>query len=224
MINKRIYTKIDRPAPEVVALFEGIPVANIADEMNRMGCCSYELHTFNNRPLLGTAVTVKTMANDNLLFHKAIQLGQPGDVIVVDAEGSTTHSVCGEMMFRMAMGRGIEGFVVDGTIRDCDSLKEMDFSVFARGTQPKGPFKYGPGEVNVPVCIAGAVIRPGDIIAGDSDGLVVIPKEEAVVIAQAARAKMEKEKISLARIMGGDTSNKWVDAKLAELGYEIIED
>lgn len=223
MINQRIHTRVDRPAKETVELFRGIPVANIVDEMNRMGCPSYELQGYNDRPLLGTAVTVKTFANDNLLFHKAIQMGQPGDVIVVDAEGSMTHSVCGEMMFHMARGRGIDGFVVDGAIRDRDALKEMDFSVFARGVQPRGPYKNGPGEINVPVSIGGIVVHPGDIVAGDSDGLVIIPKEEAEVIAAAARAKMEKEKVSLARILGGDTSNSWVDAKLEAFGYEIVD-
>ena len=137
MINKTIHTKIERPAPEILELLRGVPVANIADEMGRIGCPSYELHAFNKRPLLGVAFTVKTIANDNLLFHKAIQMGQPGDVIVVDCEGSITHSVCGEMMFHMARGRGIEGFVVDGLIRDCDSLADMDFSVADSSSIPR---------------------------------------------------------------------------------------
>ncbi len=222
MINKRIYTQIIRPDKALVEAFRGIPVANIADEMNRMGCMDYGMRPFSKRPLLGVAVTVKTVANDNLLFHKAIQMCQQGDVIVVDAEGSMTHSLCGEMMFHMARGRGADGFIVDGAIRDYQALEDMDFSVYARGVQARGPYKEGPGEVNVPVCVGGIVVEPGDILVGDSDGIVVIKPKDAPEILKAAQEKMRKEKISLERILGGDTSAKWVDSKLDALGYEII--
>ena len=199
MINNRIYETFDRPPRELVLAFAGIPVANIADEMNRIACMDAGMRPYNRRPLLGVALTVKSVANDNLMFHKAISLAQPGDVIVINGEGSLTHSMCGEFMYRGALARGVEGFIVDGAVRDVDSLEDMDFSVYARGAQPNGPYKNGPGEINVPVCVGGVVVEPGDIIVGDRDGVVVIKPADAVELAAAARRKLAEEQASLGK-------------------------
>jgi len=222
MINRKIHQVDMRSSFPLASLFKDIPVANIADEMSRMSCLDSEIRPYNDRPLLGVAITVKACANDNLAFHKAIQMSEPGTVIVVDNEGSLSHSLCGEMMYSMARGRGAEGFVIDGAIRDVASLRSMDFSVYARGVQPRGPFKNGPGEVNVPVSVGGIVIHPGDIICGDSDGVVVIRPEDAIETAKAARERFEKEKTALARINGGDTSCRWLEQKLQDNGFEIV--
>jgi RraA family protein len=199
MINNRIYRTFDRPSRDIVLAFKGIPVANIADEMNRIACMDAGIRPYNRRPLLGVAFTVKSVANDNLMFHKAISMAQPGDIIVINGEGSLSHSMCGEFMYRAAIARGIEGFIVDGAVRDLDALETLDLSVYARGAQPNGPYKNGPGEINVPVCVGGQVVEPGDIIVGDLDGVVVIKKDDAPELAARARRKLEEERASLDR-------------------------
>ena len=144
--------------------FKGLPVANIADEMNRFFCMDARIKPFNDKPLLGTAFTVKTRVADNLMLHKALALAQPGDVIIVDAQGDTANAITGEIMMTQAFVNGLAGVVVDGAIRDAEAMKEIDMPVYAAGVTPKGPYKDGPGEINVPVCCGGVTVNPGDII------------------------------------------------------------
>ncbi len=197
MVNNRIYETFDRPSRELVEAFRGIPVANIADEMNRIACMDAGMRPYNRRPLLGVALTVRSVANDNLMFHKAISMAQPGDVIVISGEGSLSHSMCGEFMYRGAMARGVEGFIVDGAIRDVEALERLDFSCYARGAQPDGPYKNGPGEINVPVSVGSVAVEPGDIIVGDLDGVAVIKPQDAPEVLKRALKKMADERASL---------------------------
>lgn len=111
--------------------------------------------------------------------EKSIWLAEPGDIIVVDTGGCMSRSVCGEMMINQAIGRGVAGFVVDGCVRDIDCLDEIKFPVYTKGVTPQGPWKNGPGEINVPIACGGQVVFPGDILVGDGDGIVVIRPEDA---------------------------------------------
>lgn len=221
-IGFRIFTSINRPSRELIEKFADIPVANLADNMSRMPCVDAAIRPFNDVPLLGVAFTVRAPQGDNLMFHKAIDMAAPGDIIVVDAEGDVTRSLCGEIMFTYAKSRGIAGFVVDGAIRDCYSLKDMDFPVYARAVQPNGPYKNGPGEIGVPVCIGGRVVMPGDILIGDADGIVIIRPEDAEEALLKGRAHNEMEKESFLQIAAGTYDRSWVDKALAEKGCEII--
>ena len=125
--------------------------------------------------LAGPAFTVKTRPGDNLMLHKAIDIAEPGDVIVVDGGGDLTNSLIGEMMSAHAEQRGIAGMVIYGSIRDYDTIHAGKFPVFAAGVTHRGPYKDGPGEINVPIAIDGMVIEPGDLIVGDGDGIVCVP-------------------------------------------------
>lgn len=222
-IGLRIYTKIDRPPRGLVADFAGIPVANIADNMNRMFCIDAKIRPLNGAPLLGTAFTVKSRPGDNLLLHKAIDLAAPGDVIVVDAQGDTTNSVMGELMVMWARRRGVAGFVVDGAIRDAGAIRNMDIPVYAAGITPKGPYKDGPGEINVPVCCGGVVVNPGDILVGDEDGVVVIAPGDAAELLEKARATVAKEAGIMAAIENGAWDRAWVDKTMRDKGCEYID-
>ena len=222
-VGFRIYTQINRPARELVESFSGIPVANLSDQMGRTACIGTALHPYNHIPLLGTALTVKVPPNDNLMFHKAIDMAEPGDIIVVDGEGSMTHSLCGEIMFTYAMSRGISGFIIDGCIRDVESLRRLDFPVYARGVQPKGPYKNGPGEINVPVSVDGRVIFPGDIVLGDSDGVVVIHRKDAEDLLIKGRGHNASEAAQFEDIKNGRLNRDWVDAALIANGCQFIE-
>ena len=192
-IGNRIIQNIIRADRELVEGFRGIPSSNINDMMNRLYCRREYMRPFNRRPLLGTAFTVKAPDGDNVMLHCALDLAQPGDVIVVDGGGCVTRSLCGEIMFNYAKVCGIEGFLVDGAIRDNDSLLDMDFSVYAKGVTPQGPYKNGLGEINVPVSCGGQVVFPGDIIAGDADGICVIRKEVAAEVLKKAQKKLAQE-------------------------------
>lgn len=223
-VGCRIYTKINRPDPALIEAFKGIPVANIDDCMGRIASCGSSLKAMNKSPMYGTAFTVKAPEGDNLMFHKAIELAQPGDILVIAAGGSMHRALCGEIMSYESRKKGIAGFIVDGCIRDIDEISTFtDFPVYAKGVTPNGPYKNGPGEINVPVSVCGQVICPGDILIGDQDGVLVIKPEEAKELAEKAAAvhKLEEEQINNIHT-GKGLSKPWLDQKLAELNCDII--
>lgn len=226
-IGFREYLEFQRPPKKTIELFRNIPVANIDDNMNRLYAVNAALVPCNKTPLLGVAFTVKVPAGDNLMFHRALDVAKRGDIIVVDGGGGMDRAFCGEIMVKYAIKRGLGGFVVDGCIRDMDCISQIDFPVYSRGTSPNGPYKNGPGEINVPISIGGIVVLPGDILAGDADGLVVIRAADAVEIARKAAAQYNKE----ARDMDSIENSKfgkngfdrtWVKALLEGKNCEFI--
>jgi len=224
-VGCRVFLKVHRPDREIVKQFQGLPVANIADEMNRFFCLDARIKPFNNIPLLGTAFTVKTRVADNLMLHKAIELAQPGDVIVVDAQGDLSNAITGEIMMTQAEVNELAGVVIDGAIRDAEAIKSLKIPVYAAGIQPKGPYKDGPGEINVPVCCGGVIVYPGDIIVGDADGVVVINPNDAQEILQKAKAKMANEQSIIKGIRDKRTRDKsWIDSSLERIKCEIVDD
>ena len=210
---------IKRPNQNIIKLFEGIPVANIADNMSRIYCVDAAIKPYNSSRLLGPAFTVKAPMGDNLMFHRALDLAQPGDIIVVDGAAGMARSLCGEIMMRFAMSKKLGGFLIDGCIRDVDAAREIDFPVFARGVTPQGPYKYGPGEINVPVCIGGIAVMPGDILVGDSDGVVVIRPEDALDLAAKAKKHNDGEAITFEQIANHTFNHGWVEGTLKSKGY-----
>lgn len=223
-IGCRIFTEIQRPSREIVEGFKGIPVANIDDCMGRIASCDSTLRPMNKTPLIGTAFTVRCPEGDNLMFHKALGMAQPGDILVIAAGGSMNRSLCGEIMSYTAMQKGIKGFVVDGCIRDRDEIGTFtDFAVYAKGVIPNGPYKNGPGEINIPVSVCGQVICPGDILVGDGDGLLVIKPEEALELLEKARKVQAMEEELIMKIKSGvGPARQWIDEKLKTLNCEIL--
>ena len=221
----RIKSSFMRPDKELIEAFRGIPVANIADCMNRSACLSSFIKPVNKAPLLGSAFTVRSSGGDNLLFHKALDLAKPGDVLVIADGGTPERSCCGELMVQYAISRGIAGFIVDGCIRDSGELAELDFPVYAKGATPNGPYKNGPGEINLPVSCGGMVICPGDILVGDADGVAVIKPDEARELADAARKVLVKETGVMEGILSGKGlgDRSWIDKALIEKGCEFID-
>ena len=223
VVGFRIKKTIQRPPRDLIDGFAGLPVANIADTMNRMFCIDARIRPVNAAPLLGPAFTVSTRPGDNLLLHKAIDLAAPGDIVVVDAQGDVTNSLIGELMIRWSIRRGIGGFIIDGAVRDVSYLKTLRLPVYAAGVTPAGPYKDGPGEINVPVSCGGVTVRPGDILVGDEDGVVVIAPSDATDILQKARAKAKDEKRIVEDIDQGTWDRSWVDKALAAKGCETID-
>ena len=176
MINRAGLRILDCPRPEreLTEAFRGLPSSNIGDNMGRLYNISSSLRALNGLSLCGPAFTVKVPQGDNLMFHKALDLALPGDIIVVDGEGDMEHALAGELMIRHAMRRKLGGFVINGCMRDLDAIESLPFPVYAKGITPQGPYKNGPGEINVPVCCGGRVICPGDILVGDRDGICLL--------------------------------------------------
>lgn len=196
-VGNRVFTQITRTAPEVLEQFRSLPTSNINDEMNRLFNFHEYMYLLNpekfSGSMVGPAFTVKCPAGDNLLLHQALDMAQPGDVIVLDADGCANRALAGEIMMTMACKKGIAGVVVDGYMRDLDGLKNLPMPIYARGVTPQGPYKNGPGEINTPIACGGQVVFPGDVIVGDMDGLVVIHRQDAEAVAKAAHKKKSGE-------------------------------
>lgn len=209
----------------LVPRFAKLPVANISDSMSRMSAAGARLRPYHaqGKVLAGPALTVRTRPGDNLLVHKAIDMAEAGDVIVVDAGGDLTNSIMGEIMVYLAQEKGVAGFVIDGAIRDADEILESGIGMFAAGVTHRGPYKDGPGEINAPVSIDGMVIHPGDLIVGDCDGLVCVPLDEAATILDAAEAKQRAEVAEIAAIRDGSVDRRWVDKLLETRGVAYID-
>ncbi len=204
---------------EVVARFNELPVANISDCMARMTAGGARLRPMHKRGRLGgPALTVKTRPGDNLFIHKAMDLAVPGDVIVVDGGGDLTNALIGEIMVTYARTRGIAGFVMYGAIRDLDMISEGDFPVYAAGVTHRGPYKDGPGAINVTIAIDGMVIEPGDLIVGDADGILCVPYDAVDAVGRAAADKGTAEARSMANIAAGTHDTRWVDSSLKRIG------
>jgi RraA family protein len=219
----RIFTKINRPDPALVEAFAGLPVANIGDCMNRASMVDARIRKISKGNMLGTAFTVKSRAGDNLMLHKALDMAQPGDVIIFDAHGDLTTAITGELMMQTAHQKKLAGVVIDGAIRDLGTLSQMDLPIFAAGVTPAGPYKEGPGEINVPVSLGSVVVHPGDIIVGDDDGIVVIRPSDAAAILEKAKEKQAAEEKKMASIIAGTLNTAWIDKELAAKGCETID-
>ena len=226
-IGNRIFTKIDRADRELVEKFAGWPSSNINDMMNRLFCMRENIQRIgkHEKQLLGTAFTVKVPDGDNVFIHKALDLAEDGDVLVIDGNGCTSRSLMGEIMFTYAQNKGLRGIIVDGAIRDSDSLDELDIPVYAAAVTPQGPYKNGPGEIGAPVSCGGQVVFPGDILVGDADGVVVIHKEEAEKLVEITKKKYEGEQVLLRRYhtTGNDTEEHMAtyDAITDKLGTVV---
>ena len=212
--------KRERQVPRhLVEAFKGLPVANISDCMARMTAGGPRLRPMHKSGYLaGPALTVKARPGDNLMIHKALTMAQPGDVIVVDAGGDLTNSLFGEIMMAIAIKNGVVGVVLNGAVRDSEEIGEGHFPIYAAGVTHRGPYKDGPGEINVPIAIDGMLIRPGDLVLGDADGLLCVPYEDAETLLAATHKKMEQEKQMMADIAAGRLDTAWIDATLKRIG------
>lgn len=198
--------------PAIIARLRTIAVALLSDNMHRdrgsVGLRPYHA----GAPLAGTAVTVRTRGGDNLAVLRAYDFCRPGDVLVIDAGGDVTNAVFGGIMAFGAETMGLAGMIVDGAIRDVAEIGARNFPVYARGVNHRGPYKDGPGEINGPVTIGGMVVRPGDIVVGDQDGLCAFPQEMAEGVIEKALAQHAKEEATIAAIREGRWDRSFVDA------------
>jgi RraA family protein len=220
----RIRQTISRPDSGIIARLARFPCPDISDMLNRLYTMKPEIKNLTSKQrICGPATTVKVYPGDNLMVHKSLDIAQPGDVLVVDAGESAMNGIVGDLISTKAKFRGIQGFVIDGLIRDVDDIRLLDFPVFARGVTPVGPLHRGPGEINFSVSCGGIVVNPGDIICGDENGLVVVRQEWATELALWLEEQRSSASEYEENVKKGIFTNTWVDTALEEAGCEIIE-
>jgi len=200
--------------PKILAALREIPLSALSDNMHRnvgtVGLQPY--HRPVKQTMAGTAVTAKSRAGDNLTYLRALEFCRPGDVLVIDGGGDLLNAAVGGILSFYAAHIGLHGVVVDGAIRDVAEIREREFPVYARGVTHRGPYKDGPGEINVTVSVGGMVVNPGDIIVGDQDGLLAIPQDDALALIDKARGVLEAEAETMRAMKEGRWNRAFIDA------------
>jgi len=227
-VGKRIYLKRAMPDPEIMNQFKTIPASNTADVMGRSCAMNPRIKLVSSpkaQMIVGPAYTVKCRAGDNLLLHAALNYCSEGDVIVVSNEGDDTRSLIGEvMMAYLYYTKKVAGIIIDGPIRDIDEIGKWDFPVYCNGTTPGGPYKEGPGEINVPISCGEISVNSGDIILADPDGIIVIPRKDAATVLADAKKFQADDEAKLIAAKNGTAKRDWVEKSLVDKGFEIIDD
>jgi len=216
----RLFPASSPPEAGLIARYRHLSTPTISDSLERafgviglfpIGDC---LASLGGEAMAGPALTVRTRPGDNLVVHKALDLARPGDILVIDAGGEVVNAILGELISLYAARRGIAGLVVDGAIRDKMAISAGPLPVFARGVSHRGPYKSGPGEIHGPVSLGGVPVHDGDIIVGDADGIVVVPRARAEATAKAAEEVVTREQEQRKAIERGEWDRSWIDESL----------
>jgi 4-hydroxy-4-methyl-2-oxoglutarate aldolase len=223
-IGFRIMLNTPRPSVELIAPFRAAPAGNVCDAMDRLGAMDYRIKPLDpSSRLCGPALTVRARPGDNLMVWKAVDVAQPGDVLVIATYGFTTTSTFGENVVKAARTKGVAGIVCDGLCRDATGIRATGVPTFVRGAVPSSPGKDGPGEIGGPVSCGGVAVQPGDLVVGDEDGVVVVPLADIAAVGERLIAIEAKEAKMAADLAAGMTMPSWVDAVLNDKGCETID-
>lgn len=197
--------------------------AILCDVAGRRGTVDARIRALNPKmKVFGPAFTVEVRPGDNLMFHVALAVAKPGDVIVVDGKADSTCALFGDLMVTQAAAAKLGGFVVDAASRDTATLCDGAFPIFAAGTNPCGPTKSLPGRIGAPVSVGGVSVNPGDLVVGDVDGVVIIPRAEVEAVLAAADAKIAAEQQRIAEIERGELVSPWLNDALKQAGLPAL--
>jgi 4-hydroxy-4-methyl-2-oxoglutarate aldolase len=214
-----INTELSRPSRDLLDRLGRFPVAIIGDALGRRSIMDAAIKPINPaRRFCGPALTIEVRAGDNLMAHAALAIAKPGDVLVIDAHGDVSTAIMGGLMAHSAAKIGVAAVVIDGALRDRDELFGSNVAFFCRGISPCGPDKDGPGQINLTVSCGGVAVQPGDIIVGDSDGIVVVPQAMAEKAVAASAAKSASEKKRVEEIDRGEIDQSWLMPTLRAKG------
>jgi RraA family protein len=206
----RRHASATQASVEILETLRGLAVSLLSDNMARVSGTIGLVPYHRPRPMAGTAVTVRTRPGDNLAIHRAFDFCRPGDVLVIDGGGDITQALMGEIMATYAESLGVQGLIIDGAIRDVGAIRGHDFPVYARAATHRGPYKNGPGEVNVAITVGGMVVHPGDIIVGDEDGVLAIAPADVATVIEGAKRQADKEAAALRSIAEGRFDREWI--------------
>jgi len=223
-MSYKALSQFERVTPDQVSRARKFQAAILCDVAGRRGTMNSRIRALHPAmTVCGPAFTVEVRPGDNLLFHVALAVAKPGDVIVVDGKADDTCALVGELMVTQAAAARLEGFVVDAAMRDVGSLASGKFPVFAAGTNPCGPTKGLAGRLSIPVSAGGVAVNPGDLIVGDADGVVVIPRADVENVLEAAHKKVELEAQRIKEIEEGIFVSPWLNDALRQAGLPPLE-
>ena len=224
MDSSIVYLRVNRVSREVCAAAKDVTVSDLHEAMGvataRAGLMSPQMRPLNRgMRIAGPAVTAHCAPGDNLMMHRALYLAEPGDVLVVVVTGENSGAQWGDVAARYALQKGLAGVIVQGPIRDTDTLTELRFPVWSTAISPIRPVKEGHGMVNVPVSCGGVIVNPGDLIVADGDGVVCVPREDAKEAVAGARARLDREDSIAEAIRNGESP--WELAKMDD-NYQAL--
>jgi 4-hydroxy-4-methyl-2-oxoglutarate aldolase len=217
---------VDRADPEVVAALRAAGVATAHEAAGRVGLLGPAIQPRQaGSAIAGSAITVSCHPGDNLMIHASVEVCGPGDVLVVTTTSPSTDGMFGDLLATSLMARGVVGLVIDAGVRDIAALRAMGFPVWSRAIHAQGTVKASPGSVNVPVVAAGQIVRPGDIVVADDDGVLALPAELGREVAAAAEKRLSNEDAKRAQLAGGTLGVDLYNLRplLAELGVEYVD-
>ena len=222
-----IVRRIQRADPNVIRTLGDLGVATIHEAQGRTGLLRpYMRPLYSAARVAGSAVTISSQPGDNLMIHAALEVCMPGDVLIVTTTSESTDGMFGELLAVSARARGVVGLVIDAGVRDVTEITAMGFPVWAKAISAQGTVKATAGSVNVPVVCAGAPIRPGDVVVGDADGVVIVPRRAAADVARLGAERVAKEQNTRDRLARGELGLDFYGfrARLAELGVQYVEE
>jgi 4-hydroxy-4-methyl-2-oxoglutarate aldolase len=225
-MKHKIVRNIARVDAELIETLGRQGVATIHEAQGRVGLMRpYMRPIYPSARMAASAVTVSCQPGDNLMIHAAIEVCRPGDALIVTTTSESTDGMFGELLATSCRAYGILGLVIDAGVRDVADLTEMDFPVWSKAVSAQGTVKASPGSVNVEIVCAGAPVRPGDVVVGDQDGVVVVKRETALEVARLGAARIEKEEKSRERLKAGELGVDFygLRVKLMELGVEYTD-
>jgi 4-hydroxy-4-methyl-2-oxoglutarate aldolase len=222
-----VVRNVNRAAADAVKTLGYLGVATVHEAQARTGLMRpYMRPIYPIAKTSGNAITISCHPGDNIMIHAAIEFCQQGDILVVTTTSESTDGMFGELLAESARAHGVVGLVIDAGVRDVRDLTEMQFPVWSKAVSAQGTVKASPGSVNVPVVCAGTIVRPGDVIVADADGVVVVKRENAAEVARLAGERFAKEQKTRERLKAGELGVDFygLRAKLAELGVRYVDD
>ncbi len=226
-MSHKIVRKIQRADPEVVRALGELGVATVHEAQGRAGLMKpYMRPIYSTARAAGSAVTVSSQPGDNLMLHAAMEVCQPGDILVVTTTSESTDGMFGELLGVSCQAHGVAGLIIDAGVRDTAELTAMNFPVWPKAVSAQGTVKSTAGSVNVPVVCAGAAVNPGDVIVADSDGVVVVPRERAAKVAELGRDRLNKENVTRELLRKGELGLDFYGLrdKLKQLGVDYVDE
>jgi len=222
-----VVRNVNRSNPAAVKTLGELGVATVHEAQGRTGLMRpYMRPIYASAKATGTAITVSCHPGDNIMIHAAIEFCKQGDILIVTTTSESTDGMFGELLAESARAHGVVGLIIDAGVRDVRDLTEMEFPVWSKAVSAQGTVKASPGSVNVPVFCAGTMVRPGDAIVADVDGVVVVKREDAAEVARLAGERFAKEQKTRERLKAGELGVDFygLRAKLAELGVRYVDD